>query len=83
MRKPLYYIYINRLGIDIQLYCSQMKEDGVIKSAFKIVRAARFCILETRSILVLDVAPNVCYHSLEEVKRKLDKTSFVCLVVKG
>ena len=35
-------LYINRLGIDCQLNWSNISRDGVIKSAFKIIRAARF-----------------------------------------
>ena len=50
---------ISRFGIDSQLNCSNMLEDGVIMSAFKIICAARYCSLESLSILAQDVEPHV------------------------
>ena len=61
-KKMLYYdgrLYISRFVIGSQLNCSNMLEDDVIMSAIKIIRAARFCSLESLSILVPDVEPNV------------------------
>ena len=52
-------LYINRLGIDNHTNASNMRLDGVRYSACKIMRAARFCNLEMRSIFELVVALHV------------------------
>ena len=52
-------LYISRFGMDSQFNCSNMYEDGVIMSAFKIIRAARYCSFESLSILAQDVEPYV------------------------
>ena len=39
--------------------CMNITEDGVLQSAFKIMRSARFCNLDIRSMLCFEVVPQV------------------------
>ena len=52
-------MYIKRLGTESHSSLSNMIVEGVIKSALKMIRAARFCNLERRSIFAAVVFPQV------------------------
>ena len=46
-----------RLVTDIDSNCWNISAHGVVKSAFKIIRAARYCNLFILSMFELDVEP--------------------------
>ena len=52
-------LYIKRLGTESHSSLSNMIVEGVIKSALNMIRAARFCNLERRSIFAAVVFPQV------------------------
>ena len=52
-------LYFNLLSIESQLGSRNIREDGVSKSAVSMIRAARFCNFDSRSIFALDVVPQV------------------------
>ena len=52
-------LYIKRLGMESHSSLSNMIVEGVIKSALNMIRAARFCNLERRSIFAAVLFPQV------------------------
>ena len=56
------------VGTDTRPSVSNISLEGVMKSAFNIIRAARFCNLECRSIFELDKFPRYCTHNQVEVQ---------------
>ena len=54
------FLYNSRLGTENRPSVSNISLEGVMKSAFNIIRAARFCNLESRSIFELDKFPRYC-----------------------
>ena len=52
-------LYISLLSIEGQPSSLNMSADGVLKSALRIILAARFCSLRSRSRLEVDVEPQI------------------------
>ena len=52
-------LYFTLFSTESQLRFLNMRDEGVSKSAFSMVRAARFCNLAKRSKFVQDVDPQV------------------------
>ena len=69
-------LYIKRLGTESHLSLSNMIVEGVIKSALNMIRAARFCNLERRSIFATVVFPKCCSHNQVAAVYTFDRTSF-------